>query len=65
MGAMPEYRLYCLDGAGRFTNAHEISAADDEGAIDQAKEMKLAVKCELWERGRKVATLPPHGRRGG
>jgi len=57
---MPDYRLYCLDGANRFTRAHDILAPDDEAAVDIALAMKLPVKCELWERGRKVATLEPH-----
>ena len=54
---MPEYRLYCVDGAGRFTRAHEIEAPTDEDAISQAAALKLPVQCELWERGRKVAEL--------
>jgi len=58
---MPDYRLYCLDGAGRFTKAHKIRADDDDAAMDQARDMKLSVQCELWERGRKIATLPAHG----
>jgi hypothetical protein len=55
---MPEYRLYCLDGAGKFTNAHEITATDDADALARARELKLPVKCELWERGRLVAKIP-------
>jgi hypothetical protein len=58
---MPEYRLYCLDGAGKFTRAHLIAASGDEEAMSKARAMKLPVKCELWERGRMVATLPAHG----
>jgi hypothetical protein len=57
---MPSYRLYCLDGGGSFTTVHEIDAADDAEALSKAREMKLPVKCELWERGRMVAMLDPH-----
>jgi hypothetical protein len=56
---MAQYRLYCLDEAGKFTNAHEIEAASDTDAIAQARKMKLDVVCELWERGRMVAMLEP------
>ena len=56
---MAEYRLYCLDGDGSFTQAHEISAADDKEALSQAREMELTVRCELWQRGRLVAKLDP------
>jgi hypothetical protein len=57
---MPEYRLYCLDGADKFTKSHEIEAESDAAAIETARNMKLPVKCELWERGRMVAKLPAH-----
>jgi hypothetical protein len=57
---MPEYRLYCLNDAGKFSKAHEIPARSDEEALALAKDMKLPVWCELWEKGRKVATLEPH-----
>ena len=55
---MPEYRLYCLDGDGKFTKAHEISAADDADALARAEDMKLPVRCELWHRDRLVAKIP-------
>ncbi len=57
---MPEYRLYCLNDHGGFSKSHEIDADDDKDALAQAKAMKLPVKCELWERGRKVADLPAY-----
>jgi hypothetical protein len=55
---MPEYRLYCLDGDGHFAQVHEIGAISDADALQQTLEMKLGVKCELWQRGRLVARLP-------
>jgi hypothetical protein len=54
-----EYRLYCVNDAGAFTRAHEIMATSDEQALQIARDMKLPVKCELWERARKVAVLEP------
>jgi hypothetical protein len=57
---MPDYRLYCRRRDGQFTKAHGIAAADDDDAIAKAKRMKIDVKCELWERARLVAELPPH-----
>jgi hypothetical protein len=53
-----EYRLYCLDD-GRFSKSHDIIADDDAHAIEKAEELKLPVKCELWQQGRLVATLDP------
>ena len=56
---MADYRLYCLDGTGRFTKAHEINAGTDQEAIQEAQALKLPVACELWERARKVAVVEP------
>ena len=56
---MAEYRLYCLNDAGRFTRVHEIKANNDAEALARARAMKLPTKCELWEGRRKVATLEP------
>ncbi|MFL6775046.1 MAG: hypothetical protein ACJ8FN_01495 [Sphingomicrobium sp.] len=34
-------------------------------AIAMARELKLTLKCELWQRGRMVATFDPTSRREG
>jgi hypothetical protein len=60
---MRQYRLYCLNDHGGFSKAYEIPAANDAEARSKAKAMKLPVKCELWERARKIADLPPHSGR--
>ena len=56
---MGEYRLYCLNELGRFAKSHDILADSDSEALDQARAMKLPVACELWNRNRFVAKLPP------
>jgi hypothetical protein len=56
-----EYRLYCLDGAGKITRAEAISAAADEEAIMIARAAHKRVRCELWQRDRLVAEIPPWG----
>ncbi|HVU29760.1 MAG TPA: hypothetical protein VHE36_05100 [Sphingomicrobium sp.] len=57
---MPEYRLYCLNEHGRFARSHEISAGNDDDALEKALAMKLPVVCELWCRERFVAKLPAY-----
>ena len=60
---MTQYRLYCLGGDGKLskiTKAEEIDASDDAEAIAISTEMKHLVSCELWDRGRRVAAIPPH-----
>jgi hypothetical protein len=55
---MSEYRVYCLDGAGRIDFADRIEAADDEEAVRKAHDMNLhALKCEIWQEQRLVAVL--------
>ena len=56
---MPEYRLYCINAHGSFTKAHEFNAANDEEALKLARDLKLSVICELWQRERMVAKLDP------
>jgi hypothetical protein len=55
---MGEYRLYCLDGAGKIGLAEEITAVDDQDAIQQAYRLKQrALKCEVWQGRRLVSAL--------
>jgi hypothetical protein len=51
--ALPTYRLYRLDGAGRISNAEWIEAADDEEARSKAQGQSFG-RYELWERHRLV-----------
>lgn len=53
-----DYRLYCLDGAGKISFADWIVATDDDGAVAKAREMKReARRCEIWQEKSLVATL--------
>ena len=54
---MPNYRVYCYDGAGKLWVADWVEAADDDAALDAARGMQVAVKCEVWQRDRLVGTI--------
>ena len=54
---MGAYRVYCLDGAGKVWAAEWIEAEDDSAAIDSARQLKDAVRCEVWQNHRLVARL--------
>jgi hypothetical protein len=57
---MPAYRLYCVDGAGSFARARWIAADDDQQAISYVQGIDCPHhRCELWERERLVADIPP------
>jgi hypothetical protein len=56
--SMAGYRLYCLNGDRRISLAEEIDAASDEEAIARARELRPdALKWEIWDDHRLVATL--------
>ena len=54
------YRLYCMDGLGKIGHVETLEAQDDDEAIRLAYEKKLPVTCEVWDRARCVAVIPPH-----
>jgi hypothetical protein len=55
---MRDYRLYCLDGAGKITGAEWIEAASDDEAVRLARDLEKPVACEVWLRTRFVARIP-------
>ena len=58
---MTEYKLYCLDEAGRIKRRHEYEAADDGAAITRARAEFPNDTCELWSGTRKIALIPAGG----
>jgi hypothetical protein len=55
---MKDYRLYCLNRAGKIDFAEWIQAASDDDAVRKAERAKPdAAKCEIWEQNRLVAKL--------
>jgi hypothetical protein len=55
--ALPTYRLYRLDGAGKIVAAEWIEAEHDEDAVRHVAEATPAIGggYELWDRNRLVA----------
>ena len=55
---MMPYRVYCLDRYSRIGLADWIDANSDDEAVAKAHAMKNgAIKCEVWQEKRLVATL--------
>ena len=54
---MVAYRLYHIDGAGKFSAAEWIEAEGDDAALDAARKLNKSIACELWERGRLVGRV--------
>jgi hypothetical protein len=57
---MAAYRLYCMDGLGKIGRVEALEAKDDQEAVRVAYEKKLPVTCEVWDRERCLAVIPPH-----
>jgi len=53
------YRLYELDGAGKFSAAEWIEAADDAAATEAARALQKTCRCELWHGPAFVTTIHP------
>lgn len=60
---MSGYRVFLLDENGHVWNARTFQAANDEDAIEHARQMASASDIEVWQLDRKVAlvkgTPPP------
>lgn len=58
--ALPTYRLYRLDGAGRISSAEWIEAAGDEEARSIARRDPASPRYELWQGPRLVGRVDAH-----
>jgi hypothetical protein len=58
---MSDYRVFCMDGAGKICAAPEsMEAESDDEALALIRAKNLSVRCELWDRTRLVARIPAH-----
>jgi hypothetical protein len=53
--ALPSYRLYRLDGAGKIISADWLEAETDEDALVQAQDLSGGRQFELWDRDRLIS----------
>jgi hypothetical protein len=54
---MPEYRAYIVGSDGHFSNFQVVECADDDEAMEQARQLVDGHDIELWQRARKIATF--------
>jgi hypothetical protein len=55
--AMPDYRAYLIDQNNRVIARKEISAPNDEAAIEAARPFADGVDVEVWNHARKVGRI--------
>ncbi len=56
---MQAYRVYRIDGAGKFWAADWIEAEGDDNAFELAQALNHRCRCELWQGNRFIAQLEP------
>jgi hypothetical protein len=56
---MPNYRYYCLDGAGRIHDAKWFDAASDEEALSMVRQMHPDGHCEVWLGRQMIGSIKP------
>ena len=54
---MSDYRVYCYDGADKVWAADWIQAASDAAALESAQCIRDALKLEVWQGARLVASF--------
>ena len=60
---MADYKLYCLNGAGKISAAGEwLEANNDDEALALARALKMPQRCELWQGNRLIAHIPAYPR---
>jgi hypothetical protein len=52
---MSHYRVYIIGSDGRFQSTVSLDCADDDAAMQQAKQLVDDHDVELWQSARKIA----------
>ena len=52
---MEHYRVYIIGPDGHFIRAIDLSCADDDAAIESARQLIDGHDLELWQRDRRLA----------
>lgn len=52
---MKEYRVYIVGSDGHFYNSLSLECADDDMAMERARQLVDEHDVELWQRDRKIA----------
>jgi hypothetical protein len=53
--SVPDYRAYIIGSDGHFEKAVSLVCADDDAAIESAKQLINGRDVELWQRDRRIA----------
>jgi hypothetical protein len=62
---MPDYRAYFVRADGHFAGVNEIYCANDQEALERARQIADRSDIELWARGRFIAKIEREKRAAG
>ena len=57
---MAQYRIYSVNEDGAVFGDRFIEAVNDEEAIFAVRSMQRPAPCEIWQRDRRIATIPAY-----
>lgn len=54
---MSSYRAYLVDNEGHIKSSRDVTADDDAGALDEARQYVDGHDVEVWDRDRRIGIL--------
>ena len=57
---MAQYRIYSVNDDGGIFGDRLIEAVSDEDAVFAVRSMQRPFPCEIWQRDRRIAKVPPY-----
>jgi hypothetical protein len=57
---MPSYSVYSVDEKGSISGQRTLDAVSDEEAVFAVRSMQRPIETEIWDRDRRIATIPPY-----
>ena len=62
---MRTYSVYSVDEDGSISGQRTLHASSDDEAIFAVRSMQRPIETQIWDRDRRIATIPPYRRAGG
>ena len=57
---MARYNVYSIDEHGAISGERMIDAASDDEAIFAVRSMQRPIETQIWNRDRRIATVPAY-----
>jgi hypothetical protein len=57
---MPSYSVYSIDKDGSISGERTIDAVNDDDAIFAVRAMQRPLESQIWNRDRRIATVPAY-----